>query len=317
MITCRPFLNTDPSALVNVWQQQKRLRGMAQGIDAALLEELVFSRPWFEAAGLHIGFRDGEAAGFSHAGFASLPDGSDLDLATGIISQLRLVNPDGDPELAGTLIEASLDYLRGRGARHCYAGSHFPWSPFYLGIYGGSRVPGVLADDVAMFRPLEAAGFQVTRQVGIFHRELAGYRPLVDRKLISLKRQYDFVTEHDPPPSNWWEACSLGSAWRIRFTLVNHSTQQIMAAVTYWEMQPIAHSWGARAAGMYDLQVTDSARRTGLATCLINESLRSIAQEGIGLVETQTPLDDERTSGCFAKLGFVQTDSAVQMRRPL
>lgn len=317
MIHCRPFLNTDPPLLVRLWQRQKQLRGMAQGITVRTLEDLVFSLPWFDARGLWLGFRDGELCGLMHAGFAATPGGTDLDFASGVISQVRVASPDHDVDIAAELVRHGLAYVASLGARQCYGGSHFPWSPFYLGIYGGSRVPGVLSEDQSMLKALLAEGFQPAGEIGIFHRLLAGYRPLVDRRLMALRRQFDFVADVDPHPKSWWEACSLGSTYRIRFSLVDKSSHEPVAWVTFWDMQPISGTWGARAMGLFDLTVADHLRRTGMATCLINEALRALAQEGVGLVEAQFTLTDSRATGCFSKLGFHQVDMGIQLRREL
>lgn len=290
---------------------------MAQGITIRVLEDSVFSQPWFEAGGLWLGFREDRLLGMLHAGFSATARGDDLDRRSGVISQIRMAAPENDAEVAAELVRHGLDWLAGEGALECHAGSCFPWSPFYLGIYGGSRVPGVLSDDRQMIQPLLAAGFEATAEVGVFHRTLAGYRPLVDRKLSILRRQFDFSIDIDPKPMNWWEACSLRNAARVRFVLTEKSTREPSAWVTFWDMQPISSTWGARAVGLYDLFVAKHLRRTGMATCLISESLRHLAQEGVGLVESQFLLSDDRACGCFSKLGFSQVDFGVQLRRAL
>jgi hypothetical protein len=132
---------------------------------------------------------------------------------------------------------------------------------------------------------------------------------------MNLKRQFDFSVEQDPAAFSWWEACTLGESYRVRYSLTDRTSRESVASVTYWDMQPLAGSWGARAMGMYDLRVADRFRRSGMATCVINESLKHLAQDGVGIVEAQTLLSDERVCGCFAKLGFAQTDMALQLRK--
>ncbi len=317
MISCRSFLNTDPPLLVKVWNRQPRQRGIAQGVTTKIMEDLVFSRPWFDPAGLVLGFRDQRLAGFVHAGFSAKADGSDLNLKHGVISQLRIVPEEGQNEVAAALIESAIAYLAKKNVVECSAASQFPWAPFYLGIYGGSRVPGVMSDDVSMMNPLLTAGFEALAEVGVFLKPLNDYRPRIDRQLMNLKRQFDFTVELDPPAFHWWEACTLGESYRVRYSLVDRSNHESVASVTYWDMQPLAGSWGARAMGMYDLRVADRFRRTGMATCVINESLKQLAQDGIGMVEAQTPLADERACGCFTKLGFGQVDTAIQLRKSI
>lgn len=172
-----------------------------------------------------------------------------------------------------------------------------------------------MSDDISMMNPLMIAGFEASSEVGVFQKNLRDYRPRIDRNLASLKRQFDFVVESDPPANSWWEACTLGESYRVRYSLTDRTSHAAVASVTYWDMQPLAASWGARAMGMYDLRVADQFRRTGMATCVINESLKYLAQDGVGVVEAQTPLADERVCGCFTKLGFGQIDMALQLRK--
>ena len=70
-------------------------------------------------------------------------------------------------------VRAAIDYLKSRGARTAYVGSCFPNAPFYLGLYGGSQVPGVLVDDVASVNALQSFGFVEDDQIVIPHGKSA------------------------------------------------------------------------------------------------------------------------------------------------
>ncbi len=48
----RPFRNSDPPLLADVWRSQPSQRGLMQPMSAALLEQLVLSKPVFEREGL-------------------------------------------------------------------------------------------------------------------------------------------------------------------------------------------------------------------------------------------------------------------------
>src|SRR5437868_1256600 len=49
-----------------------------------------------------------------------------------------------DPPL---LVEIWNEAFTGRGAKTFYAGPHWPYNPFYLGLYGGCDSPGFLSSD--------------------------------------------------------------------------------------------------------------------------------------------------------------------------
>ncbi len=318
VLTCRTFLNSDTPALVDVWQRQPPLRGLACGMTAVLFEELVLARPWFDPEGLLVGCSEGRVAGFAHAGFGPVLDGSALDRRQGVLCQVRLLDSGQAGSLGLLLVESGLSYLRSHGATSCHAVSRFPHAPFYLGLYGGSRLPGVLADDKVMQQSLAAGGFSVAGEIGIFHRGLAGYRSPVDRRLLSVKRNFEIVAEPAPRPESWWEGGLLTCEdQRVRFSLFDRGKNRMVATLISWEIQPLSSSWGVRTSGLCELQVMDQHRRAGLATCLVSEVLRVLAQEGAGNVEVQIALADQASCGVFAKLGFQQVDLALQMSRPL
>jgi ribosomal protein S18 acetylase RimI-like enzyme len=309
LISYRSFLNTDPPLLVEVWRRQKRFRGLADRISGNTLEELVFSKPYFDPAGLTLAVDGPQPLGFVHAGFGPNPERQDLDLTTGVISALRVVDCPSSEEVARGLLDQALAYLKERGARVVYAGSAFPFAPYYLGLYGGSRIPGVLDEDASARRGLLAAGFQQQEEIFIFQRHLAGYRTLVDRQQMAVRRQYQVTSDSDPDSTNWWDACTLGSTLRTRFVLNDRKSNAEVAAVTFWDMQPLASCWGVTAMGLYDLQVNAEARRCGLGTFLVCESLRALSQLGISLVEAQVRQSDAIACNMFQKLGFAQVGS--------
>jgi RimJ/RimL family protein N-acetyltransferase len=171
-------------------------------------------------------------------------------------------------------------------------------------MYGGSRIPGVLDEDALMMGVFERAGFRRAEEVLIYQRRLAGFRVAVDMQVVKLRRQYVVAADTDPGFADWWEACTLGSSLRTRFELSDRQSGAMAARVTLWDIQPLASSWGVRAMGLYDLNVQEEFRRCGLATFLVGESLKHLAQEGVGLVEAQTLSQDEAACRVFTKHGF-------------
>src|SRR4051812_40528586 len=111
---------------------------------AILLDRLVFSKPYFDPLGLIVATENGQPIGFAHAGFGPTEDESALSNELGA-SILTIVSPHPDEaKIAATLITGSEKYLRDQGAKVLYAGGMRPLNAFYLGLYGGSELPGIL-----------------------------------------------------------------------------------------------------------------------------------------------------------------------------
>ena len=98
----------------------------------------------FDRHGLIVATRDGLPVGFVHAGFGPNEDGTGLDTSMGTTHLLMMRSGYEDPHLADELLAASEDYLRSQGASVLYVGGIKPLNSFYLGLYGGSEIPGVL-----------------------------------------------------------------------------------------------------------------------------------------------------------------------------
>jgi ribosomal protein S18 acetylase RimI-like enzyme len=315
LITYRAFTNRDVRALAEIWRSRAAERGLMQPMSAALFEELVLSKPYFDNAGLIVAVDDGVPVGFVHAGFGPSEDQSTLSRQRGVISML-IVRPEYRRQGIGQqLLARAEEYLRRHGSQEIYGGGIRPMTPFYLGLYGGSELPGVLASDADALRRYRAAGYAEIDRCGVFQRELASFRPTMDRKQQQIRRQQAVQMIVDPPCRTWWEACTFGGFDRTRFELTPKSGGPATAWLTVWSMEPLSTSWGVRATGLYELHVDASQRRQGLASCLFAETFKQLAAEGVGLIEAQALLRDTATVGLFKKLGFQQVDEGVVFRK--
>lgn len=315
----RSFLNTDPPYLVDIWRRQPTFRGQVSTISCATLEQHIFAKSYFDAEGLILAFDDHDGqltpTGFVHAGFTANDDLSNLDTTTGVICQLKVVPGENENKVADELLQRGCEYLKSRGATKIYGGTHFPYSPFYLGLYGGSQVPGILVDDVVAVGALQRGGFVVDDKIVVHARRLAGFRTITDREQIALRRKYQINAVADPLEKSWWECCTLGAAERDRFSVVHKLDQAVCGSVSFWDVQPLAGHWGIAARGMYELNVAEGLRRSGIATFLVGEAIRHLMQQGIGLVEAQTRESDQAAIGVFKKLGFEQVSQGLLMSR--
>ena len=311
MIRYRPFLNTDSPFLVDIWRQQPPIRGVFTAVTRDLFDQQIFSKPYFDRAGLILAFEDSglESAalvplGFVHAGFAPNVALSDIDRSIGIVSQLKLIPGDRALEVGQGLLEQAIQYLKQAGSTIALVGGQFPHAPFYQGLYGGSRIPGVLEADQAALAALREFGFQIDDRVMLMERNLVGFRAQVDRDQMTLRRQFQIKAIADPLETTWWESCTLSMAERDRFTVFHKSKREYVGSVSFWDMQPLATQAGGSWRGMYDLSVKAEFRRGGMATFLVGEALRHLMQQGIKRVEVQVRQSDTPSMGVFKKLGF-------------
>lgn len=314
MYRLRSFQNADPPHLAAIWRSQPPQRGLLQPVTAPLLEYGVFSKMHFDPAGLIVATRDDVPVGFAHAGFGPSNDEGGIDTSLGTTLLLMVEGGRNDDGLADELLAASEAYLRGRGATVLYSGGINPLNSFYLGLYGGSEIPGVLQTDAVMQQALARAGYREIDRVRILQCDLARVRPPVSRELRLIKRTTQVVEQIDPPARTWWEACVWGSLQRDRFQVIDNNNR-VLGVASFWDMQPLAGGWGMCAAGLFDMYVDPSVRRRGYASYLLGEAVRVLRRRGVATVEAQVMGANEAALGFYLKFGFTEIDHGIVFRK--
>ncbi|MEX2092361.1 MAG: GNAT family N-acetyltransferase, partial [Pirellulales bacterium] len=247
----------------------------------------------------------GKRVGFVHAGFGPNEEGTALSTEIGTTCLMMLENGVSDSALADELLVRSEAYLRERGATVLYGGGIRPLNGFYLGLYGGSELPGVLDTDPVLGDACRRNGYREIDRVLILRRDLSDFRVAVTREQRQLRRSVASGETYCPPAANWWEASTTGAFERLDFYLQTIDTSQLLASVSFWDVEPLSTSWGAATAGMFDLQVTTDARRKGYATFLLGEAFNRLKNRGITIVEAQTMQGNAPALAMYKKLGFV------------
>ncbi|HZZ72074.1 MAG TPA: GNAT family N-acetyltransferase [Pirellulales bacterium] len=282
-------------------------------MSASLFDALVLSKPYFDREGLIVAEEDDRAVGFVHAGFGATEDESDLSHDLGVTC-LLLTHPQAPQQVVGPeLLHQSEAYLRAHGAKVLYAGGIQPLVPFYWGLYGGSEMPGILDSDAEMQGFFLGHGYRKIDQVTIFHRELAGFRPTIDRRQMQIRRSTRIEVTIDPPAKTWWEACTQGAMNRILYVL--RQGEAIVARALFWDLQPLATAWGVNAQGLIHVEVAPEKRKQGLAAYLIGEALREMQQQGVTLVEAQAMQHNRPALGLYHRLGFTPIDQGSVLRK--
>ena len=316
MFTYRSFQNTDPPLIVDLWRSRAGQHGMLQTVSADLFEQLVFAKPYFDAAGLILACDGERAVGFAHAGFGADEDGRHLERRYGVVC-LVVIRPDcrAPDEVGDGLLAACEEYLRKRGAQVLYGGCVQPLNPFYLGLYGGSELPGILESDAATVALFRRRGYREIDRTVVLECELQKFQAPVSRELLQLRRQMTIEVQVDAPAENWWQACTMGDFDLTRFEARARGGGQALATATFRGMDPTGSGGFVRAAGLMDVAVAATHLRQGLATYLLSEAFAHLVRQCVTVIETQTMARNTAAQGLYRKLGFRQVDEGLAFRK--
>jgi ribosomal protein S18 acetylase RimI-like enzyme len=281
----------------------------------ATFEQSVLNKPYFERDGLWLALDDDQPLGFVHAGFGPSEDESALSRDLGVTAMLLVRPQAGRAEVARHLLSHAENYLRERGAKVLYGGAVRPLNPFYLGLYGGSELPGVLDSDAATQDIFLTHGYREIDRTVVFQRNLTGFRAPIDRHQMQVRRRTQVAVVPEPPTRTWWEACTLGEFERVEFQLLDRIQGKQLASATVRSLDNTPANPGVRASGLIDVHVDPSALHQGLATFLISEAIKELQQQGVAVVEAQTMQRNTAATGLYQKLGFSKIDSGAVYRK--
>lgn len=315
MYSFRPFRNSDPPRIAQLWSCQPPQRGLAQPVSASVLELCLFSKQYFDPKGLTVAFEGDQLVGFSHAGFGPNSELTGLDTSMGTTHMVMVREDLWGSSLPDELLQRSEAYLREQGAKVLYGGGINPLNGFYLGLYGGSELPGILLSDTNRRELLARHQYRERGRVVVLQRDLVRFRPMVNREQRKVAREVNFETQYSPLTRSWWNTSVYGSLERIQFLLRRRRQDKVVASVMFWDIEPLASSWGLRVAGMYDLWVDSESRRHGYGTYLLSEAFKELHKRGISMIESQTMLTNAPAIEFYKKLGFAPIDHGLVYRR--
>lgn len=314
MIQLRTFRNTDPPALVEIWNESFTQRSAYALRSASLLEHCVFAKPYFDPAGLIVAEDEGRVVGFVHTGFGPNSAENDLAMETGVICALAVRATHRRQKIGSQLLARAEEYLRRLGSNDIIAGGMKPLNPFYFGIYGGADSPGCLQSDAAARPFFENNGYTNWSSSVVLERRLEQYQPIVDPRFLAVKRRHDVQLIQQPEISSWWQDCVLGVFEPVEFRLVDKLSGIPAARALVWEMSA-GRPPGNSAAGILDVQVRSDMRQQGLAKFLLNTLLRYIQEQFFRGAEVHVPEANEAALGLFKSLGFEQVDLGRSFRK--
>jgi GNAT superfamily N-acetyltransferase len=308
------FRNDDPPRLADVWRATDLGPAALQPMTSAALEAAVFSKPYFDRHGLIVARDDNRLVGFAHAAFGPSADRSALDHAVG--TTLLVVVP---PHEQKTVIEDGLlvkseAYLRHGGATTILGGGSPDVGGFYLGLYGGCDLPGILDSSPAMQAVFRRNGYGEAGRIAVMRRPLAGFRPPVNRLQLAIRRATTLRAIDEPARRTWWEAATTTGITLRRYEL-RGDTDALLGSASFWDVQPLAAAWGVAMAGLIRVDIEGERRRQGLANYLVAEALHDLAEEGNSIAEAHVAKENAAALKLFEKLGFGATDHGTVFTR--
>ena len=270
----------------------------------------------FDRHGLIVATRDETPVGFVHAGFGPSDDGLSLDTSMGTTHILMVDPAERESTLADELLAASEDYLRSRGATVIYAGGINPLNSFYLGLYGGSEIPGVLQSDVVLQAACRSARLPRDRPRA-HHAVRPGARPPARVARAAAHQAHDAGRREDRPAAQdlvgslrvGLAAARLLSARRERpgprrrlGVVLGHAAA--VGLLGHEHRGPVRAVRRRPSCAAAATPATCSARRS--ASCAAAASRRS---------KPKRWRSNEAAAAYYTKLGFTEIDHGVVFRK--
>jgi ribosomal protein S18 acetylase RimI-like enzyme len=304
----RCFRNDDPPRLAEVWNDAFTGRGTYPLRSLGALERCAFSKPYFDPAGLIVAEDAGSIVGFVHAGFGPTEDESKIDPTRGVVCVIAVKSSHRGTGLGAELLRAAESLLASRGTHTVQAGARWPVCPFYFGLYGGSNMPGFLDSDAATEPFLLRQGYRSGEATAVLQLRLDKPAAPADARFAGIRRRFDIRLLPQMSIGSWWQECVYGLLEPVEFRLEEKNSRMPAARALLWEMEGYSWRWGCPSVGVLDIQVRSDVRRQGMAKYLLSQIFRRLQEEFFGVVEVQSPEQNETAIALCRSLGFEQVD---------
>ena len=218
--------------------------------------------------------------GFAHAGFGANDEHTAVSTEIGTTYQLMLRAEHRNAlNWRANCSPPAKRTSRASGAKVIYAGGIRPLNAFYLGLYGGSELPGVLAGDQVFNDACRERGYREIDRVIVLLLELATFPPAHLPQPSAAPPRGQLAEKSNAP-----RLALVGSLHHRRlsnefaFIWRDRAAAEPMADVWFWDVEPLSTSWGAPAAGMFDLDVPAEPTPQRPRYVLARRSVRTAAQ---------------------------------------
>lgn len=315
MIEYRPFHNTDPPRIMQLWNSCSLGPGAALDFSNDALDMLVLAEPYFDKRGLIVACDGKDVVGFVHAGFGANAEGTGITTSPGLICAVMVAPLYRRQGIGRELVSRAETYLRDAGAKEFIAGESDRRNPFYLGLYGGAECAGFLQSDPHAAPFFDALGYTVCERHVLLRREVARKTETFDPRLVIIRRAVKMSVIDHPPRADWWWMTRHGRFESLTFALVSNAGGAPLATLTCWGMELHAATRSQRLVGMTDLYVSEKNRRKGYGKALILDVIRRLKEDLVTHVEVVVPESDPSTLQLFTKMGFEPFDVGAVYRR--
>jgi ribosomal protein S18 acetylase RimI-like enzyme len=316
VITYRPFRNTDPPLIVELWNAAFNGQRVIPIQSPILLEYFIFAKPYFDPRGLLLAEEGGKLVGMVHVGFAPSADRRSLDRTTGVIALLGVAPSYRGKGLGRHLLGLGEEYLRQHGATAALAGCMAPDNPFLFGLYGGCNSAGLMSGEEAARPFFERRGYAVGRSCGVFRRSLARLQLFEDPRFEEIRQRYDIIAAPHRQ-AGWWRECVLGPVETVEYRLQDKQSAEVPARTVLWDMDTFTMHWGLSCVGMIEFTVEPAHRRRGLAKYLMENVFRHLRSRSFHLFEAQADLNCQAALGLLGLFEFQQVEAGHCLRKQL
>jgi ribosomal protein S18 acetylase RimI-like enzyme len=315
VVTYRTFRNTDPPALVEVWNAAFNGRGAVRLRTSTPLERHAFAKPHFDPAGLILAQENGTCVGFCHAGFGGNREEKALDRTAGVTCVVGVLPTHRRRGIGSELLKRSEAYLRESGATQLFAGAMYPLDPFYLGMYGGSDVPGFLTSDDGAEAFFARHAYRPARTSLVLQRRLNQPMKIIDARFVAHRLHFDVRVAPRLSRMSWWQECVFGLVEPLEFLLEEKPAGKFAGRVLAWEMEGFSLRWSQPSVGLCRLEVREDLRRQGVGRFFLSQVLRYVQEQFFEVAEIHVPETNEPAVKLCRGLGFEQVDVGRQYQR--
>lgn len=309
MVQYRTFRNIDPPHLVEVWNEAFTGRGAVILRNSSPLERFVFAKPIFDPAGLILAEENGACLGFAHAALAPCEQYSSVPGPVGIVCLLGVRPAYRRRGIGAELLRRCEEYLRERGARSLFAGGHWPFNPFYLGLYGGSDSPGFLTSDPHAEPFFLRHNYQIVQKTLVMQRLLNQPVRIADPRFVPHRQRYNVLANSPRSLDGPWKECILGFIEPLELVLEDRETGASVARALVWEMEGFGSRWNRPSIGILGFEVDAGLRRQGVGKFLLWQLLRQVQEQFFELAEVHLQENNQPAIQFVKNLAFEHVDT--------
>jgi ribosomal protein S18 acetylase RimI-like enzyme len=304
VVQYRTFRNTDPPRLVETWNDAFAGRGAVVLRNSSPLERFIFAKPIFDPAGFIIAEDDHQCLGFAHAAVVQEePLGIGVTCLLGVRSQFRRRG------IGTELLYRCESYLRERGARTLYAGPHWPFNPFTLGLYGGCDSPGFLTSDPKAEPFFLRHRYRIDQKTLVMQRLLEQPVKIIDPRFVPHRQRFQVRACSPRTLHGYWKECVLGFLDPLELQLEDKQTSTVAARSLIWEMDLFGQRWNRPAIGILGFEVEPKLRRLGIGKYLLSQLLRQVQEQYFEIAEVHLREDNQPAIQFLKSLAFEHVDT--------